>query len=123
MIQISINISGESSSGKSTLINKILDKKILITRNVQSTSTVCKIRNSEKIKISAEYASGKTEEIELPDKCDINNKEGHKLLRDTLKPHTDMVSWEKSKEYQSVDIGMPIPFLKVVYFFSKRYLF
>lgn len=114
MIQISINISGEPSSGKSTLVNKILDKKILITRNVQSTSTVCKIRNSEKIKISAEHASGKTKEIELTDKCDINNKEGQKLLRDTLKPLTDLGSSEKSMEYQSVDIGMPIPFLKVV---------
>ncbi|XP_078329880.1 transmembrane GTPase Marf-like [Crassostrea virginica] len=107
-----IVFAGEPSSGKSTLINKILDKKVLITRNAQSTSTVCKIRNSEKIKISAEHASGKTKEIELTDKCDINNKEGQKLLRNTLKPLTDIVSSEKSKEYQTVDIGMPIPFLK-----------
>lgn len=110
----SINIAGETSSGKTTLVNKILEKKILITRNAQSTSTVCKIRNSGKIKIIAKHASGQTIEKDLTDKCDINNTEGEKLLRDTLKTFTDIGLSQESKEYQSVDIGLPIPMLKVI---------
>ena len=86
----------------------------MISRNAQSTSTVCKIRNSEKIKISTKDASGKIKEIDLTDKCDINSKGEEKLLRDTLKTLTDIGSSQESKEYQSVDIGLPIPFLKVM---------
>ena len=69
--------------------------------------------NSEKIKIIAKHASGLTEEIDLTDKCDINTTEGEKLLRDKLKTFTDIGSSQESKEFQSVDIGLPIPILKV----------
>lgn len=104
---------GETSSGKSTLINRIIGKKIFKGRNLESTSTVCKIRNSESVRIIVEDVSGKKEVIHLAE-CDVNTEGGLRKLRGTLKDLTDMTLSKESTQYQSVDIGFPIPFLKVI---------
>ena len=104
---------GETSSGKSTLINRIIGKKIFKGRNLESTSTVCKIRNSESVRIIVENVSGKKEVIHLTE-CDVNTEGGLRKLRGTLKDLTDMTLSKESTQYQSVDIGFPIPFLKVI---------
>ena len=103
---------GETSAGKSTLINKILEKRLFRGRNLESTSTVCKIRNSESVRIIIENVSGKKEVIHLSE-CDVNTDEGLKKLRNVLKDLTDMTLSKESKQYRSVDIGFPIPLLKV----------
>nr|XP_022288226.1 uncharacterized protein LOC111100543 isoform X2 [Crassostrea virginica] len=107
-----IVIAGETNAGKSTLINKILEKRIFKGRNSESTSTVCKIRNSESVKITVEHLSGQMEVIDLTDKCDSNTAEGLRILRGKLRDLTDMTLSQESKQYRSVDIGLPIPFLK-----------
>lgn len=108
-------VSGEVSSGKSTLINKIIGKEIFKGRNEESTATLCKLRNSEKIKIVLEHESGKPDEVrDLPVNYNPDSKEGLKKLRNTLKPLTDKIKSKKSMHYRSVDIGFPIPFLKVL---------
>ena len=113
--------SGETSSGKSTLVNRLSGKRILTSGNLESTATVCKLRNSERIKIITEHMSGKTEEVDLTDKCDPNTKEGEKMLRNTLKSLTDITSSEKSKTYRAVEICLPIPFLKVIFLIPVRH--
>ncbi|XP_062586980.1 uncharacterized protein in xynA 3'region-like [Saccostrea cucullata] len=105
-----IVVAGETSAGKSTLINKLLQKRIFKGRNKESTSTICKIRNSEDIKIITELLNGETEIIPL--QCSIETEIGEKILRDTLKRLTDMTSSKDSKDFRSVDVGFPIPFLK-----------
>ena len=107
---------GEISAGKSTLINKILEKRILQSRNLprESNFTVCKIRNSESVQITVEHLSGQMEVIDLDGKCDSNTEEGLRMLRSKLKDLTDMTLSQESKQYRSVDIGLPIPFLKVI---------
>ena len=102
------------SSGKTALVNKLLGKRIFKSRQTQSTATICKIRNSVRIKIITEDMSGQKNELDLTDKCRLDTKEGEKLLRDHLNDLTDMFASEKSKEYKSVDIGFPIPFLRVL---------
>lgn len=107
-IIIQIKILGETSAGKSTLINKILEKRIFKGRNNESTSTICKIRNSAKTRILTESMTGQIDETDLTEKDDVE-----KALRDSLKKLTDMTSSEECIHFRSVDIGFPIPFLKV----------
>ena len=95
------------------MINRIIGKKIFKGRNLESTSTVCKIRNSESVRIIVENVSGKKEVIHLAE-CDVNTEGGLRKLRGTLKDLTDMTLSKESTQYQSVDIGFPIPFLKVI---------
>ena len=103
--------SGEPSSGKSTLINRITGKQILNSGNLVSPAIVFKLRNSERVKIVVEHMSGKIEEKDLTDKCDPNTEEGQKILRKTLKKLSDV---ESSAENRTVEIHLPIPFLKVI---------
>ncbi|XP_062595929.1 uncharacterized protein in xynA 3'region-like, partial [Saccostrea cucullata] len=104
-----IVIAGEPSAGKSTLTNKLLQKRIFKCRKRESTSTLCTIRNSEDIRIITEGTNGETQTISLPSTCNIETESGQKLLRDTLK---NLTSSQESKHFCSIDVGFPIPFLK-----------
>nr|XP_034331421.1 uncharacterized protein LOC105347673 [Crassostrea gigas] len=106
-----IVIAGETSSGKSTLINKILQKEMFKCRTHESTSTICKIRNSERVGIITESLKGQIEETDLTDRCDLATSKGVKVLRNYLKELTEKTSSKKTNNFRSVDIGFPIPFL------------
>lgn len=120
-----MQISGETSAGKTILVNKILEKRVFVCENHESTSTICKIRNSDRIKVITETNAGKNEE-DLTDKCDLSNEAGVAKLREYLERstkiqplQTDMYYEYQSgahEEYQSVDVGLPIPFLPVKIF-------
>lgn len=107
-VYVFISISGETSAGKTTLINKILGMKIFKARNKESTSTICKIRNLARTRIITENMTGKIEETVFREPYDTE-----KALRDSLKKLTEKKSSKESIEFRSVDIGFPIPFLKV----------
>lgn len=109
-------ILGETSAGKSTLINKILQKEIFKCRTNESTSTICKIRNSERVRIITESLTGQIEETDMTDRCDLATSKGVKVLRNYLKEFTDKTSSKNTNKFQSVDIGFPIPFLMVKQF-------
>lgn len=83
------------------------------SRNNESTSTICKLRNSEKMKIIIEHSSGVTETIDLPDGCEHDYDGGTQKMRNALVNLTDMTLSKDSKKFRSVDISLPIPFLKV----------
>lgn len=106
-----IVIAGETSAGKSTLINKLFEKQLFRGRNNESTSTICKLRNSERIRVITTDMIGKREETDLTDKCNLETKEGVKMLRNFLKDLTDLTSSEKSVTFNSVEVEFPIPFL------------
>lgn len=105
---------GETCAGKTTLINKILEKNIFEDQNDESTSTICKIRNSEAVKIIAKSKDGKIDEIDLSEVCDLNSDSGVEILQTALADLTDMTKSEGSVNFEYVDVGMPIPFLKVL---------
>uniref|UniRef100_A0A8W8NVF6 Dynamin N-terminal domain-containing protein n=1 Tax=Magallana gigas TaxID=29159 RepID=A0A8W8NVF6_MAGGI len=107
-----IVVAGETSAGKSTLINKILNRRIFKGRNLETTSTIIKLRDSERVRIITENDAGKIKEKDFSDKCDLASKDGVKVLRDYLKDMTDMTASQRSAQIRSVDIGLPIPFLK-----------
>lgn len=108
---LNIIFAGEENAGKTTLINAILGNRIFKCGTLESASTVYKIRNSETVKIIVENVFGTKNVIDLTDKCDASTKEGQKLLRSTLK---DLTTLDESKQFRSIDIGLPIPFLKVI---------
>lgn len=61
---------------------------------------------------------GQKEETDLTDKCNLETKEGVKMLRDFLKDLTDITSSEKSVTFISVEVEFPIPLLEVNNAFS-----
>lgn len=107
--------SGETSSGKSTLINKILGIKLFKGKLVESTSTICKIRNSDQIKIITKKKTGDTEEKHLSNIHNLSDKKGVCELRRYLKERTDLthMSPDIKVDFETVDILLPVPFLKV----------
>lgn len=107
-----IVIAGETSAGKSTLINNILEKIIFIGTTFESTSTICKIRNLERVKIITENMKGEIKETDLTETIDINTKPGVNRLRSALTQVTDKTSSGNSVALRYVDVGFPIPFLQ-----------
>lgn len=111
-------ISGETCSGKSTLINKLLGKSVFIGKNLESTSTICKIRNSDRIKVTTCSSEKKTKTIDLTNRCDLNTKEGLQILKTHLTELIDISPLGKCSQFQFVDVGFPIPLLKVIFSYS-----
>lgn len=88
---------------------------IFAGKNLESTDTICKIRNSEIIRIITENNKKETKEIDLTHTCDLKTKEGVKTLREHIAKLTDKTISKECLELQSVDVGFPIPFLKVIH--------
>ncbi|XP_052694686.1 uncharacterized protein LOC128172981 [Crassostrea angulata] len=107
-----IVVAGETSAGKSTLINRILDMRIFKGRNLETTSTIVKLRNSNRVEITTESDTGAIKETDLTNECDLTSKDGVKVLRDYLKNMTDRTASQRSAQIRSVQIGLPIPLLK-----------
>lgn len=109
-----IVIAGETSAGKSTLINMILQKNIFIGHTIESTSTICKIRNLDRVRIITKRKDGQIDEpeLDLTERCDLTSERGVKLLRTHLTELTDRTLSERSVDFEFVDVGFPIPFLK-----------
>lgn len=82
---------------------------------MESTSTICKIRNLEAVKIKAKRNNALIEEeIVLSEDCDMSCESGVENLRTVLTNLTDIVDSKNLVDYEYVDVGFPIPFLKVI---------
>lgn len=84
-------------------------------RLLESTSTICKIRNSGQIKIITTKVTGEIKEKNFSDTCNLLNKECVREIRRYLKERTDLTQMQLdiTADFQTVDIGLPVPFLKV----------
>lgn len=96
------------------MVNKILQKNLFIANPVASTSTICKIRNLEKVKIIAKRKDGKIYRRDLSEECDMSSEAGEENLRTVLSELTDLYVSGESIDFEYVDVGFPIPFLKVI---------
>lgn len=94
-------------------MNKILEKKIFKSRHLESTSTICKVRNSDRTKVIVVNEDSERTEKDLTGECDTTTKEGEKKLKQILKEYTDVTHSKDSAANKSVEITFPIPFLKV----------
>lgn len=93
---------GETSSGKSSIINLLLEKKILPTGIKACTSRVCRVKYSERLSIST------------------RNKNDEELSNTTFKNTNDMATTleilAKTKDplIRYIDIMIPGAFVKVI---------
>lgn len=95
------NQTGETSCGKSSIINLILGEMILPTSITASTSRVCRIKHSEQCMVSTR--NSKDEEI---DRTSFENSmEMAKTLETLAQTNSDEISY--------VDIYMPVPLIQV----------
>ncbi|XP_078327868.1 uncharacterized protein LOC111109476 isoform X2 [Crassostrea virginica] len=101
MEDCAIVIAGETSAGKSTIINKIIGgSKLLPTKVTASTTKVCRIGYSKSFSVSAKDCKGKELKIlKFPGREDLS--QAVKELVTELE--TDIVY---------VDIGIPLPMLQ-----------
>lgn len=100
--------SGGPCAGKSTLVNKILNKEILTTLVCsRNDSVICKIRNCDRIRIVTENEMGDVIEMDLTDRCEIGTKEGTLMLKKSLK------EFMRRDNTRLVDVGFPTSVLKV----------
>lgn len=95
-------LSGETSSGKSSIINLILGEKILPTGIGASTSRVCRVKHSYCYKVSNKDRRG---EISGKKMSFENSKEMAKKLQDLARTADEEISY--------IDIYMPVPMLQV----------
>lgn len=99
---------GKPSADISKLVNKILDKNILTSQGCyRSNSVICKIRNCDRIRIITESETGKVEEMDLTDRCDIGTKEGTLMLKESIR------GCMRRDNTRLVDVGFPTSVLKV----------
>lgn len=88
-------------------------------KNRESSSGIVKIRNLDTVRIVTEYMSGQIKEQDLTNEYDTDTEKGLEKMRKKLENLTDIAS-EESRLYRSVDVGFPIPFLKVNLFKTKE---
>lgn len=103
----SIIVTGETSAGKSSLINQIIGRKekVLVCKNLPATARICRIRNSEVLAIKA-YT--KDEQLKKEEQA-----EDIKYLKSLVKKWTDMGKYTKDMEdIYFVDVFLPVPMLK-----------
>lgn len=98
-------ILGETSAGKSSLINLLIGRSILPVKMLSCTSTICKIWNSEQREI---VFTNKQDEKETHSFSLDNYEDKMKVLL------TDNVGkGSANKEWTCVDIYIPVPLLEV----------
>lgn len=95
------------------MINKLLGKNIFKGKILESTSTICKIRNYDRTRVITEKVTGEKEVKDFTEECDIDTKMGVEMLRDFLETKTDLTCMSSDENIKSVDIGFPIHFLQV----------
>lgn len=101
---------GETSCGKSSIINLILGEMILPTSITASTSRVCRIKHSKRCMVSTR--NSKDEEIESF--LFENSMEMAKKLETLAQTDDEEISY--------VDIYMPVPLLQVGSFKTSQFL-
>lgn len=75
-------ILGESGSGKAPVIRKLLNGKLFNDRILRTTtSTVVKLRNSYRVRITTESDTGNIKEKDFTEKFDLERKDGVKVLK------------------------------------------
>lgn len=97
-----VSFIGETSSGKSSIVNEILGEKVLPTDISATTTRVCRIRYSEKLVVSVRDKNDKEDLERIPFS---NIEEMTKKIKTLAKTE------DPDKRY--VDIFMQLPFTQV----------
>ncbi|XP_063437683.1 uncharacterized protein LOC134718824 isoform X2 [Mytilus trossulus] len=100
-----IVVAGETSAGKTTLINQLVKKKVFATSNLAATGTITRIRDSEKLAVKC-YTKDET----LKKAEEVADA---KKLRSVIKGLTDISKIpEDLKDIYYVDVYLPVAISK-----------
>ena len=100
-----IFFSGETTAGKSSLLNLLLGSDCLPHSLLTCTTTICRLRNKDEKKIIITDKANVTTELDLPQDVDAA------CMKSMLKKYVS--SGVGYDQYNYVDIHWPIPILKV----------
>ena len=100
--------SGETSAGKSSLLNLLLGTDVLPHSLLCATATICRLHNSKDKRVEIESYDGDIKTISL-DEADQTSGALHKKL----KPYISSKEMRIKNPYKNVDIYWPLPLLQV----------
>ncbi|XP_019616611.1 PREDICTED: uncharacterized protein LOC109464110 isoform X2 [Branchiostoma belcheri] len=103
-----ILVAGETSSGKSSLLNLILGEELLPTSTLSTTSVICEIRYGQKRKVKVFTWEGEMIEVPLSDADD--DKSSLQKLSEYV--HQKGKRDEEDFPYKKAEIYLPVDFLK-----------
>ncbi|XP_078692392.1 uncharacterized protein LOC144922392 isoform X2 [Branchiostoma floridae x Branchiostoma belcheri] len=97
-----ILVAGETSAGKSSLLNLLLGQDLLPCSHLSSTSVICRLRYGVRRRAVAMTLDGVEKEIPLEENSDLN----------VLSEYVHIKQRDQPLPYKSVDIYLPINYLK-----------
>ena len=107
-------LTGETSSGKSTLLNLILGEQLLPYSVLSTTSTICELRYGDTPKLVAHFkdkGSGDTSKTVLLDKPSEASEQSYlKQISEFVHLKTNR---EKGSDYKKIELFWPHNLLKV----------
>ena len=107
--------SGETSAGKSSLLNLLLGTDVLPHSLLCATATICRLHNSKDKRIEIESHEGVIKTISL-DESDQTSEALHKRL----KPYISSKEMRIKNPYKNVDIYWPLPLLQVGFYSVRK---
>ena len=114
------NFSGESSAGKSSLVNLIFGEEILPHHLLNTTSTICEMKFGEERKLIIHYEYDKEQNMRpLPTIIPLKTEEEcGKSFHDQIEPYvtTESATGQKRLKYARVEIFWPHELLEVICF-------
>ncbi|XP_028400785.1 uncharacterized protein LOC114523922 [Dendronephthya gigantea] len=113
--EYNVLIAGESSAGKSSLLNLILGEELLAHHVLSTTSTICELRFGEERKLVVHYKyNEETKTRPLPVIFPLKSQEEcGKIFYDQIAPFVQMSNQrEKGSKYSRVEIFWPHELLK-----------
>ena len=104
---------GETSAGKSSLLNLLLGTDVLPHSLLCATATICRLHYSKDKRVEIESCDGDIKTIPL-DESDQTSEALHKRL----KPYISSKEMRFKNSYKNVDIYWPLALLQVAFYFD-----
>lgn len=104
---------GETSSGKSSVINLILGEDLLPHKTLSTTSTICELKYGEKPKIGVHFKDTGTETREP--KFHELVTDGEETYKEQIEKFVHLKNEDREKKpYKKIELFWPHPLFKVI---------
>ena len=105
ILYFAIVYAGETSSGKSSLLNLLLGREVLPHRLLSCTSVICQLKYGPTLSAKVTNQHGVVQDIDLDQDCDPVQQLSKYIYREDHR--------EGPPQYKSVEIFLPLELLKV----------
>ncbi|KAJ8313597.1 hypothetical protein KUTeg_008158 [Tegillarca granosa] len=100
-------VTGETSAGKSSILNLLLGTEILPNSLLCSTSTICRLRHCNEKRVEVTEVGN-----DIPIKLNVDQLTDGKSLKSILQNYVSVEKNRADNPYKYVDIYWPVPMLK-----------